>query len=301
MEPAVSLAGRTIGNDFTLKDGFRMYHGDRIPGFPVHPHRGFETVTIVMNGWVDHADSLGAAGRYGNGDVQWMTAGSGIQHSEMFPLVRQDNENPLELFQVWLNLPKKNKFASPYFTMFWSDDIPTITLKEPSGGKTTINLIAGHYAGQVSPAPPPESWASDPENDVAIWTITMEPESRFVLPAGNQDIKKYLYFHRGERVWVNNIEVKGYHSVEPEPGLELVLKTGDSEANFLFLQGRPINEPVLQYGPFVMNTEAEIRQTFYDFQKTKFGGWPWNRDDMVHPAGQGRFARYADGRIESKD
>ena len=96
--PAASLRGRQIGNDFIIKDGWRMYHGAKIPGFPAHPHRGFETVTVVQRGMVDHADSMGAAGRYVGGDVQWMTAGSGVQHSEMFPLLEENQGNTLELF-----------------------------------------------------------------------------------------------------------------------------------------------------------------------------------------------------------
>src|SRR4051794_33392094 len=113
MGPAVSLAGRDIGQDFAGKDGWRMYHGTTVPGFPSHPHRGFETVTIVRRGLIDHSDSLGATARFGGGVVQWLTAGSGIVHAEMFPLVDRDQPNPLELFQIWLNLPARSKMVAP--------------------------------------------------------------------------------------------------------------------------------------------------------------------------------------------
>src|SRR5688500_1055829 len=119
--PASSLAGRDLGQDFEPSEDWRMYHGRRVPGFPAHPHRGFETVTIVRRGLVDHSVSLGATARYGHGDVQWLTAGRGIQHSEMFPLLRQDAPNHLELFQIWLNLPRADKMVEPHFTMFWAD------------------------------------------------------------------------------------------------------------------------------------------------------------------------------------
>src|SRR3954469_23203180 len=109
--PAASLAGRNLGQDFEGKDGWRMYHGTTVPGFPAHPHRGFETVTIVRRGLIDHSDSLGAAARFGGGDVQWLTAGRGVVHSEMFPLTERERTNPLELFQIWLNLPAEDKMA----------------------------------------------------------------------------------------------------------------------------------------------------------------------------------------------
>ena len=98
--PAASLAGRNLGQDFEGKDGWRMYHGEIVPGFPKHPHRGFETVTVVRRGLLDHSDSMGATARYGRGDVQWLTAGRGIQHAEMFPLVERERDNPVELFQI---------------------------------------------------------------------------------------------------------------------------------------------------------------------------------------------------------
>src|SRR3954465_14017261 len=119
--PQASLAGRNLGQDFEVKDGFRMYHGRTVPGFPQHPHRGFETVTVVRRGLLDHADSLGAAARFGGGDVQWLTAGKGILHAEMFPLLKDEAPNPLELFQIWLNLPRRSKLVQPHFSMLWNE------------------------------------------------------------------------------------------------------------------------------------------------------------------------------------
>ncbi len=123
----------SIGQDFEGKDGWRMYHGDVVPGFPQHPHRGFETVTIVRTGYIDHSDSLGATARFGMGDVQWLTAGAGVVHSEMFPLLNPSGPNRLELFQLWLNLPAKSKMVPPYFTMFWNDQIPRVRLADAAG------------------------------------------------------------------------------------------------------------------------------------------------------------------------
>ena len=153
--------GREMGQDFMIKDGYRMYHGKTVPGFPGHPHRGFETITIVRKGIVDHSDSLGASGRYGNGDVQWMTAGEGVQHAEMFPLINREEENPMELFQIWLNLPKRNKMVKPHFKMLWSDTIPNHEHFDSNGKKTVAEVIAGKIEQDKAPTPPPDSWSSD--------------------------------------------------------------------------------------------------------------------------------------------
>ena len=164
--PASMLAGRNLGQDFEIKDGFRMYHGDVVPGFPQHPHRGFETVTIVRRGFIDHSDSLGAAARFGRGDVQWLTAGAGICHSEMFPLLEADAPNPVELFQIWLNLPAADKMAPPHFSMLWSHDIPTVRQTDERGRESAITVVAGTFGGEKAPPPPPRSWASRPDTDV---------------------------------------------------------------------------------------------------------------------------------------
>jgi hypothetical protein len=300
MGPAVSLQGRDLGDDFIIKDGFRMYHGKKVPGFPGHPHRGFETVTLVRQGVVDHADSLGASGRYGYGDVQWMTAGGGVQHSEMFPLLREDQENPLELFQVWLNLPSWNKMVDPHFKMLWADSIPFIKEKSPNGSYTRIEVIAGSLLGKTAPTPPPDSWAADPNNEVAIWNLSLEPGAQFTIPRASKGINRTLYYYRGKTLRISGKPIPEYHAAEVHPDREVKLENGSDEARILVLQGRPIGETVIQYGPFVMNTKEEIQQAFEDYHRTQFGGWPWPRRDMVHGNSRGRFAHHADGRKEVK-
>ncbi|MFN4234330.1 MAG: pirin family protein [Bacteroidia bacterium] len=300
MGPAVSLSGRNIGNDFIIKDGFRMYHGKKVPGFPGHPHRGFETITIVKEGFVDHADSMGAAGRYGNGDVQWMTAGKGVQHSEMFPLIYKDKENPLELFQIWLNLPKKSKFAEPHFKMFWKEEVPKYIGKDSDGNEIKIEIIAGNLFGLNAPAPPPASWAADPKNEVAVWNIHLSPNAQLTLPKASSGVNRTLYFYVGDEINIAGKSIKKYHSVEVEADVDLLIKNYNHESKILVLQGRPINEPVIQYGPFVMNSKEEIQQAFEDYHKTQFGGWPWPKLDQVHERNSGRFAIHADGRKEIK-
>jgi len=301
MGPAASLAGREIGMDFEGKDGWRMYHGSVVPGFPRHPHRGFETVTVARQGLIDHSDSLGAAARFGRGDVQWVTAGSGIVHSEMFPLLNQDAPNPVELFQIWLNLPARDKMAAPHFKMIWNHEIPRVAQPDDQGGTTEVTLIAGELGGIRPPAPTPDSWAAKPENEVAIWTIRMEPHARWRLPAASAGINRNLYFFQGDRLTLDQQEIPVGHMIRLKSDEPVDMVNGNQESDFLMLQGRPIGEPIAQHGPFVMNSREEIIQAFNDYQRTEFGGWPWPSDGPVHGATQGRHARHPDGRVETAD
>jgi len=296
--PEASLAGRNIGEDFTLKDGWRMYHGSVVPGFPEHPHRGFETVTVVLKGFVDHSDSFGAAGRYGEGDVQWMTAGSGMQHAEMFPLLNMEKPNPGELFQIWLNLPARNKMVEPHYKMLWNHEVPRIIEADKNGCKTKITLIAGRYNAINAVDPAPDSWAADSAHQVDIHIIEMEPGAEWTLPAASASLNRMLYYYEGESAVIANESVSENHSLELKADAEVPVINGAKLSRLLLLQGLPIGEPVEQYGPFVMNTQEEIRQTITEYQRTQFGGWPWSRRDPVHPRDKGRFARYADGREE---
>jgi quercetin 2,3-dioxygenase len=298
MGPAASLAGRDIGQDFAGKDGWRMYHGDTVPGFPRHPHRGFETVTIVRRGLIDHSDSLGATARFGQGDVQWLTAGRGVEHSEMFPLVRPDAPNPLELFQIWLNLPASNKLSAPYFSMLWADAIPHVRTADDAGRITEVTLVAGALGNQGALAPPPDSWASRADADLAIWTIRMDPLAKWTLPRARAQSNRALYFFSGSTIRVAGEAVPPGSCVQLFADHEVTLENGDREGELLLLQGRPIGEPVAQYGPFVMNTQQEIQQAFADYRRTQFGRWSWDTNAPVHPRTRGRFAKHADGRVE---
>lgn len=294
--PAASLAGRALGQDFAPnKEGWRMYHGEKVPGFPAHPHCGFETVTIVTKGLVDHSDSLGAAGRFGFGDVQWMTAGKGVQHCEMFPLLKQDDENPLELFQIWLNLPRSAKKAEPHFAMLWSDAIPVYEKTDANGKKTKVRVVAGEINGVVAPPPAPNSWAADSKNEVAIWTMKMEAGASFTLPRSSASVNRSLYFYTGESITIDGQPFNKPQAIELHADQEVELLAGNTDCYLLLLQGKPIGEPVVQHGPFVGNTQADIQQAFQDYQQTQFGGWPWPSYEHVHSREKGRFARYPDG------
>lgn len=300
MGPAASLAGRDIGQDFSRKDGWSMYHGRSVPGFPAHPHRGFETVTIVRQGLIDHSDSLGATARFGAGDVQWVTAGRGIVHSEMFPLLEADKGNPLELFQIWLNLPGSAKMAEPHFTMFWNEQMPRRVSHDAAGRKTELTVVAGRFDGTDAPAPPPDSWAARADADVAIWTLRMEAGATCALPAARgEGTRRTLYFFKGGAATVAGQQVHGPAAITLRADAEVTLAAGNTSCEFLLLQGRPIGETVAHYGPFVMNTQQELVQAVQDYRQTQFGGWRFDDDGPVHGREPSRFAKYPDGREES--
>ena len=162
-----------------------IYHGHLIPGFPQHPHRGFETITATTTGLIDHADSVGNAGRYGEGDLQWMTAGGGVVHGEMFPLVHSDKPNHLRLFQIWLNLPASRKMVKPGFAMFWAEEIPVWKSEDD---KASVTVWAGDYFGKgsVQNKSPSDSWAADANNDVAILLIVIQPGGKMTIPKANR-------------------------------------------------------------------------------------------------------------------
>ena len=294
MGPDASLQGRPLGNDFAIRDGWRMYHGPTVPGFPSHPHRGFETITIVTRGFCDHSDSLGASARFGQGDVQWMTAGRGVQHSEMFPLLDRENPNTLELFQIWLNLPGRHKLAAPHFEIFWDEEIPRV---QSPGAE--VRLIAGSFRGSHAPPPPPDSWAAEAENQVVVALVDLAPGALLEIPAVSGPIKRRIFLFEGKELTLGDTRLFAGNGAELPAGA-VRIENGDTASRLLWLQGRPIAEPVAKYGPFVMNEQKEIQQAMEEYRLTRFGGWPWPYPDHVHPREKGRFARYPDGTLIEK-
>jgi hypothetical protein len=173
--------------------------------------------------------------------------------------------------------------------------------RDADGRSTEITVAAGTLAGARPPAPPPSSWAARSDSEVAIWTIRLAPRARFTLPRATAGANRSLYFFRGAELRIAQRRLAAHARVVLEPTVDVELEAGADGAELLLLQGRPIGEPVVQYGPFVMNTRAEIQQALLDYQRTEFGGWPWPSHGPVHARDRGRFAKHADGRIEDVD
>ena len=289
----------TPGFQTGAHDGFSLYFGaDGLPGFPNHPHRGMETVSILHQGYIDHADSLGNSGRYGPGDVQWMTAGGGIQHAEMFPLLHQDQPNDFELFQIWLNMPARKKMVQPEYKMMWAEHIPHYRQ-----GGADVTIIAGAYQPQedtrqpvIAPiAPTPDTWAADPASELAIWMVDLAPGASLTLPAallaGNQ---RTLFVFGGNGLLVAGQDVGDKRRVRVVAQVPLPLANRSARpVRLMLMQGVPLNEPVVRSTVYVTNTIDELHQAKRDFQHTGFGGWPWDTRQPMHGPGFERFARYA--------
>jgi redox-sensitive bicupin YhaK (pirin superfamily) len=216
----------------------------------------------------------------------------------MMPLRNQSAPNPLELFQIWLNLPAADKMSDPYFTMLWSDQIPKVRSTDAEGRSTEVVVIAGTFGTTAPLAPPPNSWASKQSADVAVWHIHFDAGTSIQLPSNHSDETiRTLYVFDGDGVQIGETHL-GCDTGSVLRSTDATVLHSSRGANCLVLQGRPIGEPVAQKGPFVMNDEAGLRQTFIDYQRTGFGGWPWPVDGPVHAADRGRFAIHPDGRVE---
>jgi quercetin 2,3-dioxygenase len=228
-------------------------------GVGEHPHRGFETVTIVYEGEVEHHDSTGAGGTIGPGDVQWMTAASGILHKEHHSREYTRTGGPFEMVQLWVNLPAKDKMSAPHYQTLLDKNIPVVALPDDAG---KVRVIAGDYAGHHGPA--------QTFTPINVWDIRLNQGhgSRFTVPEGHTLAVVVL---RGT-VQVNGTQIARDAEMVmlDRVGSDLLLEA-NSDATLLLLSGEPIDEPIVGHGPFVMNTTAEINQAIADFNSGRFG------------------------------
>jgi redox-sensitive bicupin YhaK (pirin superfamily) len=240
---------------FLLLDEFRSDQaGDYIAGFPEHPHRGFETVTYMLAGHMQHQDNHGNRGDLSPGSVQWMTAGRGILHSEM-----PQQENGLMWgFQLWVNLPAKDKLTAPRYQDIAPENIPVV---QPAAG-VEVKVIAGELAGATGPV---EGIATAP----VYLDVSLQPgaELSLELPAGHHG---FAYVFEGESALVGGERLQRSELGVLSEGDRLQLAAGDTPSRLLVVAGKPLKEAVARYGPFVMNTQAEIHQAIADFRAGKF-------------------------------
>lgn len=228
-------------------------------GVGQHPHRGFETVTIVYKGEVEHRDSTGSGGRIGPGDVQWMTAASGILHEEFHSEGFAKSGGTLEMVQLWVNLPAKDKMADAGYQTILDGDIPSLPLKDKAGN---LRLIAGEFEGHTGPA--------RTFTPIDVWDLRLNGGKLLTLDL-HEGRNTALVVLRGT-VQVNGLELvrEGQLALFEREGHQLSLEAND-DAVVLLLSGEPIDEPIVGHGPFVMNSEQEIHQAFADFQSGRFG------------------------------
>ena len=236
---------------FLLLDEFGSDNpDDYIAGFPSHPHRGFETITYMLNGKWQHKDSAGNEGKLGEGSVQWMTAGRGIVHSEM-PI---QTDGLARGFQLWLNLPKEKKMIEPAYQDIESEQIPIV--KEKAG---TVKVISGNFHGTVGPG--------QSHTPVLILDIQLLENSELTIPL-TDGWNVFSFIYEGD-VFAGQKLSKGQLAVYEKDG-DVDFKTKDNKAGIFFAAGEPLNEPVARGGPFVMNTRGEVLKAFSDYQEGKF-------------------------------
>lgn len=248
---------RTIGtpalrnlDPFLMLDHFSSDDpDDYIAGFPNHPHRGFNTFTYMLDGHMLHEDSMGNRGDLRAGGAQWMKAASGVIHSEM----PQQANGLMRGFQLWINLPKSEKMSDPAYQEFQPGSFPII---ESEG--STVKLIVGDYAGKNGPI-------SDPNTHVQYLDVSIAPNAEFSNTIDSA-CQGFIYVFEGD-VSIGSTKLQQHNFAVLGDGDNVVIDAGSAGARLIMVSGMPINEPIVQYGPFVMNTEAEIKQAFQDYQQ----------------------------------
>ena len=293
MAPPLDLiAGRNLGRDYQERFGFRMYHGRVVPGFPMHAHWGYETVTIAEKGFVDHFDTEKNYGRYGNGDVQWTFASSRYEHNEMYPLIDQENDNPVHITQIMINLPLDRKNTGNAVNNIWSENIPVFT-----DGEKEITLYCGTYGGRSLYSPNPGSWAKG-ENSVRIMKAVLQPGASFSLDALPGGVDRNVYFVSGKDAVMDGTRIKPNLRFKTVRETSINIVNGEEKSEFWILEGRPIGEKQAAFGPVILKDLDEVRSSMYEIRVNEFKEWPWGVMDVTNPLDMGRELHRPDGSVE---
>ena len=287
--PLSEIGGRNLGRDYEKRLGFRMYHGKVVPGFPMHAHWGYETLTLAEKGLVDHFDNMGICGRFGKGDAQWVCASSRYSHNEMYPLADQEGRNPNDITQIFINLPISMKNRENAVSTVWKDNIPIV-----EGNGWRVQVLCGTFGDADVRSPSPESWA-DGSHGVRVLRIEMEPGSEMTLPAAAHGAGRNLYVISGDGMTVLSTDVQCSFRAKILDEGEIPLKNGPGHTVAWLLEGIPIGEKMAMFGPVCLETLKEVRAGLDEVRKNEYSEWPWTYVDQAQPLGTGRFIRYPDG------
>ena len=290
--PLQQISGRNLGRDYQVRFGFRMYNGKVVPGFPMHAHWGYETITLAEKGYVDHFDTEGIEGRFGFGDVQWVCASSKYQHDEMYPLADQEARNPNDITQIHLNLPLEMKNKANAVSTVWACDVPVV-----EGEGWSAKVICGTFGGRRAASPSPESWA-DGTHGVRILRFAVDPGASFELDPAAEGARRNVYLVTGDGFKVAGLDVKPSSRVKTESAGSLVVEnSGTVPAVVWVLEGRPIGQEMSAWGPVTLGNIDEVRRAMDDIRKDEYQVWPWKVVDLWQPLGTPRFIRQADGTV----
>ncbi|MDR0523480.1 MAG: pirin family protein [Candidatus Methanoplasma sp.] len=290
--PLRQISGRNLGRDYQKLFGFRMYHGKVVPGFPLHSHWGYETVTVPEKGFVDHFDSLGNCGRFGFGDVQWVSAGSLYSHDEMYPLAFDDRPNPNDITQIMIDLPSSSKGSAPAVSTVWAEDVPVVELEG-----CEVKVVAGSFGGASAAAPHPGSWAADPAHGVRILRIAMRPGASLDVDGAAPGARRNLYFVSGADASIGG-EAYGSGQRLKMDGSAFRVENGGAESAMWLLEGVPIGERRAAFGPVALGTDREVLDAMNEIRRRELADWPWGLVDRTQPKGAERFLARADGSTE---
>ncbi len=290
--PLELIRGRNLGRDYQQRFGFRMYHGRVVPGFPMHAHWGYETITIAEKGFVDHFDTEMNYGRFGNGDVQWTLASSKYEHCEMYPLLDQENENPVQITQIVVNLPLERKNAGNRVNNIWAEDIPVI-----QGDGSRVTVFCGEYCGKSVYSPNEGSWAVA-ENRVRILRVELDAGSKLDLEPVDDSVIRNVYQTEGKGSKMDGVEITEGTRLKIKTGFGFTIEAGKEPAVFWILEGKPIGQEMARFGPVILDNIDTVRAAMDDIRKNEFLEWKWGVMDVTNPIDMGRELHRADGSVE---